>query len=247
MNRIELPGQVAVISGGTGGIGLATARRLSGAGARVVLWDINESALAAAAEDLSGVHVMAVDMLDEKAVSARTEEVMQQFGRIDILVNCIGIEARRASVVDYDVAEWRRLVDINLTATFIACKYVVRAMQQRDYGRVVTISSTAGKDGNAFDSAYSSAKAGIMGFTKCIGKELATTGIRVNCVCPAAIESPLFSRLPPEQQQFSIGKIPMGRLGKVDEVASMIAWLCTEECSFSTGATFDVSGGRSTY
>jgi NAD(P)-dependent dehydrogenase (short-subunit alcohol dehydrogenase family) len=247
MNNIELPGQVAVISGGTGGIGFATARRLSKAGATVVLWDINQQALADAAVALPGVRTMQVDMLDDKAVAARTAEVTEEYGRIDILVNCIGIEARRASVIDYDVAEWRRLVDINLTATFIACKFVVRAMQERDYGRVVTISSTAGKDGNAFDAAYSSAKAGIMGFTKCLGKELATTGIRVNCVCPAAIDSPLFSRLPPEQQQFSIGKIPMGRLGKVDEVAAMIAWLCTEECSFSTGATFDVSGGRSTY
>lgn len=247
MNRFELPGQVAVITGGSGGIGMATARRLSGAGARVVLWDIDHDALAAAACELKGATTIAVDLLDAQSVASATSRVAETFGRVDILVNSVGVEALRSSVMDYPVEEWRRLVEINLVPTFLACKFVVPEMQKRDYGRVVTISSTAGKDGNAFDSAYSAAKAGVMGFTKSLGKELATTGIRVNCVCPAALDSPLFSRLPPEQQQFSIGKIPMGRLGKTDEVAALILWLCSEDCSFSTGAVFDVSGGRSTY
>lgn len=247
MNQYEFRGQVAIVTGGSGGIGKAAAKRLAAAGAQVVLWDINRDALAAAAAEVPGAVTEAVDILDENAVEAAANGAAERYGRIDLLINSVGIEARRSTVMDYPVAEWRRLVEINLVATFMACKFVIPHMQAHDYGRVVTISSTAGKDGNAFDSAYSSAKAGIMGFTKSLGKELATSGIRVNCVCPAALESPLFSRLPPEQQQFSLGKIPMGRLGRVDEIAALIMWLCSEDCSFSTGAIFDASGGRSTY
>ena len=213
----------------------------------MIAWDINPEALDRVAASLPGIQTMKVDLLDADGVADAFADVQSQEGRLDILVNCIGMEAKRASVEDYDVAEWRRSVEINLTGSFIACKFAIPLMRRNDYGRIVNLSSTAGKDGNPFDSPYSAAKAGIIGFTKSLGKELATTGIRVNCVCPAAIDSPLFSRLPPEQQAFSIGKIPMGRLGKVDEIAAMIAWLCSEDCSFSTGATFDASGGRSTY
>lgn len=247
MNRIELTGQVAVVAGGAGGIGLETARRLAASGARVAIWDLNEAALAAAAGSLPAAHTARVDMMDEVAVSDAMASVQAENGRLDILVSCTGQEARRCAVADWDVAAWRRSLEINLTTTFIACKFAVREMMKRDYGRIVTMSSTSGKDGNPFDSPYAAAKAGIMGFTKSLAKELATTGIRANCVCPAAIDSPLFARLPPEQKQFSIGKIPLGRLGKMDEVAALIAWLCSEECSFSTGAVFDISGGRSTY
>ncbi|MBS0559136.1 MAG: SDR family oxidoreductase [Proteobacteria bacterium] len=247
MNRIDLAGQIAVVAGGAGGIGLETARRLAASGARVAIWDLNEAALGAAANALPEARTTCVDMMDETAVSAAMEAVQAEHGRLDILVSCTGQEARRCAVVDWDVAAWRRSLEINLTTTFIASKFAVREMMKRDYGRIVTMSSTSGKDGNPFDSPYATAKAGIMGLTKSLGKELATTGIRVNCVCPAAIDSPLFARLPPEQKQFSIGKIPLGRLGKMDEVAALIAWLCSEECSFSTGAVFDISGGRSTY
>lgn len=247
MNDIKLAGQVAVVSGGTGGIGLATVDRLSASGAKVIIWDINQDALDQAAATRPGVEVRKVDLLQEAEVSAAAQAATETFGRLDILVNCVGLEGKRSTLAEHDLDLWRRLIEINLTASFIACKHAVREMLKRDYGRIVNLTSTAGKDGNALDAAYSSAKAGIMGFTKSIGKELATTGVRVNCVCPAAIDSPLFDRLPPEQRGFSISKIPVGRLGKMEEVASMIAWLCSEECSFSTGATFDVSGGRSTY
>lgn len=247
MNQIDLDGQVAIITGGTGGIGLATVDRLMNSGARVVVWDISEDGLAKAAATRPVLKTARVDLLDEDQVSRAMDAVVAEFGQVDMLVNCIGLEGRRSPIADHDLALWKRLVDVNLTASFIACKFAVRAMLKRDYGRIVNLTSTAGKDGNALDAAYSSAKAGIMGFTKSVGKELATTGIRVNCVCPAAIDSPLFDRLPPEQRQFSISKIPVGRLGKVEEVAAIIAWLCSAECSFSTGATFDVSGGRSTY
>ncbi len=247
MNRIDLSGRVAVVTGGAGGIGMATLDRLEASGAAVSVWDVNDDALAKAAAGRQLIRTVRVDMLDAEAVSAAMEAVAAEFGRIDIVVNCIGKEARRAAVVDYDVSEWQRSVEINLTATFIACKFAVREMLRHDYGRIVNLSSTSGKDGNPFESPYAAAKAGIMGFTKSLGKELATTGIRVNCVSPAAIEGPLFARLPAEQQQVSISKIPAGRLGKPEEVAALIAWLCSEDCSFSTGATFDISGGRSTY
>lgn len=247
MNDIKLAGQIAVVSGGTGGIGLATVDRLRLSGAKVIVWDINQDALNNAASTRPDIEVRKVDLLQEEEVSAAAKAVAATFGRLDILVNCVGLEGKRSTLAEHDLDLWRRLIDINLTATFISCKHVVREMLKNDYGRIINMTSTAGKDGNALDAAYSSAKAGIMGFTKSIGKELATTGIRVNCVCPAAIDSPLFDRLPPEQRTFSISKIPVGRLGKMEEVAGMIAWLCSEECSFSTGATFDVSGGRSTY
>lgn len=247
MNDIKLAGQVAIVSGGTGGIGLATVDRLRASGAKVIVWDINPETLARAAAIRPDIEVLTVDLLKEDEVSAASQAVTAAHGRFDILVNCVGLEGKRSTIAEHDLDLWRRLLDINLTASFITCKHAVREMQKRNYGRIVNMTSTAGKDGNALDPAYSAAKAGIIGFTKSIGKELATTGIRVNCVCPAAIDSPLFDRLPPEQRQFSISKIPVGRLGKMEEVAGMIAWLCSEECSFSTAATFDVSGGRSTY
>jgi NAD(P)-dependent dehydrogenase (short-subunit alcohol dehydrogenase family) len=247
MNRIELTGQVAIVAGGSGGIGLANVDRLTASGAKVLVWDINAAALTDAVSSRPDLVSTQIDMLDDAAVSDAMTAAYDRFGRIDILVNCIGVEGVRASVVDCDVGAWRRSLEINLTATFIACKFGAREMLKRDYGRIVNLSSTSGKDGNPFDAPYAAAKAGIMGFTKSLGKELASTGIRANCVCPAAIDSPLFSRLKPEQQQFSISKIPMGRLGKMTEVAALIAWLCSEDCSFSTGATFDISGGRSTY
>lgn len=247
MNDIRLSGQIAVVSGATGGIGLAVVDRLRVSGAKVVLWDINQEALDNAASLRSDIEVRRIDLLQENEVAGAAGAVTETFGRLDILVNCVGLEGRRSTLVEHDLDLWRRLIEVNLTASFISCKHAVREMLKNNYGRIVNMTSTAGKDGNALDAAYSSAKAGIMGFTKSIGKELATTGVRVNCVCPAAIDSPLFDRLPPEQRDFSISKIPLGRLGKMEEVAAMIAWLCSDECSFSTGATFDVSGGRSTY
>ena len=246
-NQINLCNRIAVVTGGTGGIGLATAKRLLSSDATVLIWDINGAGLSRLEGELPAVRTMHVDLLEEDAVAEATASVIQNYGRIDILVNSVGVEGVRAAVVDYTVADWQRILNVNLTASFIACKYVVRAMLPHDYGRIVNLSSTAGKDGNPLDSAYSAAKAGIMGLTKSLSKEVATTGIRVNCVCPAAIDGPLFSRLGPEQQRFSISKIPVGRLGRAEEVAALISWLCSEECSFSTGATFDISGGRSTY
>ncbi|CAO3430174.1 SDR family NAD(P)-dependent oxidoreductase [Azospirillum endophyticum] len=247
MNRIDLDGRVAVITGGSGGIGLATARRMLASGAAVSIWDIDEVALARATAELPALHTVAVDLLDEAATEAAVAATAAVFGRIDILVNAVGLEGVRAAVHEHDLAAWRRILAVNLDAPFIASKHVVREMLKRDYGRVVHLSSTAGKDGNPMGAAYSTAKAGIMALTKSMGKELAATGIRVNAVSPAAIEGALFHRSSPDGPNRAIARIPMGRLGREEEVAALILWLSSEDCSFSTGAVFDVSGGRSTY
>jgi len=247
MNRIDLDGRVAVITGGSGGIGLATARRMLASGAKVSVWDVDATALARAKAGHPDLHTVEVDLLDEAAAEAATATTVAALGRIDILVNCVGIEGVRAAVHDHDFAAWKRVLSVNLDAPFIASKYVVREMLKHDYGRVVHLSSTAGKDGNPLGAAYSVAKAGIMALAKSMGKELAHTGIRVNAVTPAAIEGALFHRSSPDGPARAVARIPMGRLGREDEVAALILWLASEECSFSTGAVFDVSGGRSTY
>lgn len=247
MNQIDLAGRVAIITGGSGGIGLATSRRMVTSGAKVCIFDINEAALAKARDALPGVSAHRVDLLDEAATEAAIAAVVAAFGRIDILVNCVGVEGVTVSVDQHPLADWRRVIEVNLTAPFITSKFAIRHMRKANYGRIVHLSSTAGKDGNPFNSAYSSAKAGIMALTKSMAKELADTGIRVNCVTPAAVESELFNRMPEDRRKASLARIPMGRLGRVDEIAALICWLSSEDCSFSTGAAFDASGGRSTY
>jgi len=248
MNRIDLSGRIAVITGGSGGIGLATAERMRQSGAAVIIWDYDAASMQAAREKLAGVHCIEVDVTDEAAVARATAETIGQHGRIDILVNGAGTTSRRTAVVDFPLELWRRIVDINLTGTFLCCRAVVPHMQAAGYGRIVNIGSVAGKEGNPYSAAYSAAKAGVISLTKSLGKELAATEIRVNCIAPAIIATKnLFYDMPEEQQRLWVSRVPMGRPGRPEEAAAMIAWLASEECSFSTGAAFDLSGGRATY
>jgi len=189
-----------------------------------------------------------LDVTDEAAVARCTAEAIAKHGRIDILVNAAGVTSRRTAVVDFPVDLWRRIVEINLTGTFLCCRAVVPHMQASGYGRIVNLASVAGKEGNPFSAAYSAAKAGVISLTKSLGKELATTEIRVNCVAPAIVATKnLFYDMPEEMRRVWVSRVPMGRPGRPEEVAAMIAWLASEECSFSTGAAFDLSGGRATY
>jgi 3-oxoacyl-[acyl-carrier protein] reductase len=248
MNQIDLGNRIAVITGGSGGIGLAVADRMLQSGATVVLWDLDRAALdkaVAARQRTTGVQV---DVTDLAAIESATSQVIAQFGRIDILVNAAGITSRRTAVIDFTPELWRKIVEINLTGTFLCCRAVVPHMQTASYGRIVNLGSVAGKEGNPFSSAYSAAKAGVHSLTKSLAKELATTEIRVNCVAPAIIATKnLFYDMPEEQRRVWVSRVPMGRPGQPEEVAAMIAWLASEECSFSTGAAFDLSGGRATY
>lgn len=248
MNRIDLDGRVAVITGGAGGIGLATARRMQDSGARIALWDREQEALDAAVRALPAAAAFVVDVTDEASVDRATAAVIERFGRIDVLVNAAGVTAPKVLIVDTEPASWRRIVDINLTGTFLVCRAVVRQMRERDYGRVVNLGSVAGKEGNPFSAAYSASKAAVHSFTKSLGKELARTGIRVNCVTPAIIATKnLYHDQPEEMRNLWVSRVPMGRPGTPEEVAAMITWLASEECSFTTGAAFDLSGGRATY
>jgi 3-oxoacyl-[acyl-carrier protein] reductase len=248
MNQIDLGNRVAVITGGAGGIGLAVADRLLQSGATVVLWDLDRATLDKAIESRPRTMGIKADVTDLAAIESATAQVIAQFGRIDILVNAAGITSRRTAVVDFTPELWRKIVEINLTGTFLCCRAVVPHMQTANYGRIVNLGSVAGKEGNPFSSAYSAAKAGVHALTKSLAKELATTEIRVNCVAPAIIATKnLFHDMPEEQRKIWVSRVPMGRPGQPEEVAAMIAWLASEECSFSTGAAFDLSGGRATY
>ncbi len=245
--RAEGNAGVAVITGGAGGLGIAIARRLARSRVVSALWDIDGAKAAAAAAALPGARAYAVDVTDYAAVEAATTAVVRDFGRIDILVNSAGINGPIAALIDYPLDGWRRTMALNLDAVFYCCRAVVPHMLENGYGRVVNMSSIGGKEGNANASCYAASKAGVIGLTKAFGKELAHTGVRVNAVAPAAIETDMLSQLTPEFRAGVIAKIPMGRLGRPEEVADLVNWLASEECSFSTGAVFDVSGGRATY
>jgi 3-oxoacyl-[acyl-carrier protein] reductase len=248
MNRIDLDGRVAVITGGAGGIGLATARRMTASGATVVLWDRDDATLAPAAAELPAATTFAFDVTDEAAVARATDAAMRQHGRIDILVNAAGISAPKVTILESSLAEVRRIFDINLIGTYLVSRAVGRHMVAADYGRIVNLGSVAGKEGNPFSAAYSASKAAVISFTKSMAKELAKTGVRVNCVAPAIIATKnLYHDMPEEMQKLWVSRVPMGRPGTPEEVAAMICWLASEECSFSTGAAFDLSGGRATY
>jgi 3-oxoacyl-[acyl-carrier protein] reductase len=236
-------GRVAVVTGGASGIGAGIAVRLREEGAKVSLWDRDSAALANA--DMP--HEFALDVTDAAAVQRAAEETARTLGRIDILVACAGITGPNATVWEYPVAEWDRVIDVNLNGVFYCNRAVVPHMLRGSYGRIVNIASIAGKEGNPNASAYSASKAGVIGLTKSLGKELAKTGIRVNCVTPAAVRTPLFDQMTQEHIDFMLSKIPVGRFGGIDEITSLVCWLASEECSFSTGAVFDVSGGRATY
>lgn len=246
MNRLDFDGRHAVVTGGAAGLGFAIAQRLLASGGRVTVWDRDPAAGAQAAQQL-GCSFVAVDVTDEDAVRAGVDATLAHAPRIDALVNSAGITGPNAKVWDYPLADWKQVMDVNLNGTFLCCRAVARVMRDADYGRIVNIASVAGKDGNPNASAYSASKAAVMALTKSLGKELADTGVRVNCVTPAAVKTAIFDQMSQEHIAFMLSKIPMGRFGTPEEVAALVAWLCTEECSFSTGAVFDLSGGRSTY
>lgn len=246
MNQIDLTGRRAIVTGGARGIGLAVAERFAASGARVAIWD-RDATTAAAEADRIGQVGLAVDVADPDAVAAAFERSELLVGPIDILVTSAGITGPNLPVETYPVDAWRQVLNVDLTGPFLCSRAVIPGMKARDYGRIVHIASIAGKEGNPNASAYSAAKAGVIALTKSLGKELAQTGVRVNCVTPAAVRTEIFDQMTEQHIQYMLSKIPMGRFGLTTEIAAMIAWLASEECSFSTGATFDLSGGRAVY
>ena len=247
MNKLDLQDRVSIITGGSGGLGLAIAKRFVDSGAKVVLWDLDADAVAAAARKVGAALATRVDVTDQASVAAAAKEAFSKLGSIDVVVNSAGINGAIGPVETYSTEVWRQVLEVNLTGVFLCCRETIPYLRKARNGRIVNLSSMGGKDGNPNQGAYGASKAGVMALTKSVGKELAQTEIRVNCVTPAAIESPMFYGMTEAQQKFVLDKIPMGRLGRPDEVAAMVAWLATEDCSFSTGAAFDLSGGRATY
>jgi len=248
MNSYDLHGKVAVITGGAQGIGLAVAQRLHASGATVLLWDRDGDMAAASAAGFGGrAHGAAVDVTDAAAIQALADRAVADHGRIDILVASAGIAGSIGTVVTYSVEEWQQVIAVNLHGVFHCCRAILPQMMAQGYGRVVTIASIAGKEGNANAAAYSASKAGVIALTKSLGKEHAGQNIAVNCVTPAAARTRIFDQISQAHIDFMLSKIPRGRFLEVDEAATMIAWLCTEENSFTTGAVFDLSGGRATY
>jgi 3-oxoacyl-[acyl-carrier protein] reductase len=250
MNQIDLKGKSAVITGAARGIGFAIVERLLASGAQCSLWDMDAKALAEAAEKLNAgqrVHTVAVDITNEVKVKAAAEETRAQFGGIDILVNNAGIAGVSKKLWECSAAEWRAVMELDLFAVFLCCHAIVPVMLTKKSGRIVNIASIAGKEGNPNASHYSAAKAGVIGLTKSLGKELSNTEIRVNCVTPAVVETEILKQISQEHINYMLSKIPIGRPGKVEEVAALVTWLCSEDCSFTTGGVFDISGGRATY
>jgi 3-oxoacyl-[acyl-carrier protein] reductase len=250
MNAIDLNGQSAVVTGGANGIGFAVAERLCRSGARVAIWDLNaEQGEKAAAEisKLGKAVYLAVDVTHPDSVVETLERTEAQIGPIDIAVNSAGIAGMNTTVEEYPAEEWNRVIDINLNGTFYVNKAVVPGMRKRNYGRLCNIASIAGKEGNPNASAYSASKGGVIALTKSLGKELADYDIAVNCVTPAAARTAIFDQMTQEHIDFMLSKIPRNRFVEVDEIASLIAWIVSRENSFTTGAVFDISGGRATY
>jgi 3-oxoacyl-[acyl-carrier protein] reductase len=233
MNKLEFSGRTAIVTGGAQGIGAAIARRLSASGARVLVWDLDGTSK--------------VDVADPDAVTSATQAALRELGKIDVLVNNAGIAGLNAPTVDYPIEEWERVLRINLTSQFLCCRAVAPHMVKAGYGRIVNIASVAGKEGNPNAVAYSASKAGVISLTKSLGKELAQTGVLVNCVTPAAAKTAIFDQMTESHIQYMLSKIPMNRFVSVDEVAALVGWLASEDCSFSTGGVFDISGGRATY
>jgi NAD(P)-dependent dehydrogenase (short-subunit alcohol dehydrogenase family) len=250
MNRIDLHERVAVVTGGAQGIGFAIATRMLRSGATVVLWDRDTTRLEAARSELNAlgaVDAHAVELTDERAVDAAAAATIAQHGRIDIVVNNAGITGGNAPTWELAPAVWREVIEVNLVAPYLVCRAVVPHMRARRYGRIVNIASIAGKEGNPNASHYSASKAGLIALTKSLAKELGADGVLVNAVTPAAARTAMFETMTQAHIDFMLSKIPMARFLEVDEAASMVAWLASDECSFSTGAVFDLSGGRATY
>ena len=233
MNSFDFAGRVAVVTGGIQGIGAAIAKRLQASGAKVVVWDLDGSPR--------------VDVADPASVENATRKTLAEHGRIDVLVNNAGIAGKNVPTVDYPIEEWERVLRINLTSQFLCSRAVAPHMVKAKYGRIVNIASIAGKEGNPNAVAYSASKAGVIALTKSLGKELAQSGVLVNCITPAAAKTAIFDQMTEQHIQYMLSKIPMGRFVEVDEIAALACWLASSECSFSTGAVFDISGGRATY
>ncbi|MGH8518647.1 MAG: SDR family NAD(P)-dependent oxidoreductase [Panacagrimonas sp.] len=233
MNKLDFAGRNAIVTGGAQGIGLAIVQRLRSSGAKVIIWD------------LAGTPK--VDVASADSVQAAAERAVKELGKIDVLINNAGIAGPSMPVVDYPIEEWKRVIDIDLTGPFLCCRAVVPHMTKAGYGRIVNIASVAGKEGNPNAAAYGAAKGGLITFTKSLGKELAQTGVLVNCVTPAAAQTAILEQVTPEFAKFMLSKIPMGRFVKVEEIAALACWLASEDCSFSTAGVFDISGGRATY
>jgi 3-oxoacyl-[acyl-carrier protein] reductase len=248
MNKIDLTGRCAVVTGGAQGFGRAIAERFVASGAKVAIWDHDQPFAERTAKEIGGgVGAFKVDVSDLAAVERTREETLKAFGRIDILVNNAGIAGVNKTVWDTDFDEWRKVLRINLDGPFICCKAIVPVMIKENYGRIINISSIAGKEGNPNAAHYSASKAGLIALTKSLGKELAQHKIMVNAVTPAAARTAIFDQMTQAHIDFMLSKIPKNRFVLVEELAAMVAWLASEDCSFSTGAVFDISGGRATY
>lgn len=250
MNKIDLNGKRAVITGGGRGMGLAIAARFLQSGAAVSLWDINPIVLDKATDalrDHGKVDSQVVDVSNYSSVESSAKNAADALGGVDLLVNCAGIAGVNAPVVDYPLDTWTQVQRVNLDGVFHTCRAIVPYMQKGNYGRIVNVSSMAGKDGNPNASAYSVSKAAVITLTKSLGKELAKDNIRVNVITPAVIETEMLADVTEAQIAYMLSKIPMARMGQVEEIAAMVAWMSSEECSYSTGAVFDISGGRATY
>ena len=250
MNTIDLKDRVAVITGGARGIGFAAALKMLASGASVAIWDADDAALSKAASSLSDagkVYTARVELTDEMSIEAATDALLRDAGKIDILVNNAGITGGNAPTWELSPDVWRQVIEVNLVAPYLTCRAVVPHMIAAGYGRIVNIASIAGKEGNPNASHYSASKAGLIGLTKSLAKELATKNVLVNCVTPAAAKTEIFTQMKQEHIDYMLSKIPMNRFVQVEEIAAMIAWLASGDCSFSTGAVFDISGGRAVY
>lgn len=245
--KFEMDGRVAIVTGGAGGIGRAIAHRLADSGVHVALWDRDVRGLVAAAREVDGCATFPVDVSDEGSVGAAMAATVARFERLDILINGAGVMGPSLPLERTEYGDWRRTIAINLDSVFLCSKASIDHLRASPFGRIVNISSIAGKEGNANMVAYSAAKAGMIAVTKSLGKELAQSKVRVHCIAPGVIETPLNRQVPAEVLDAVIAKIPLGRCGHPEEVAALAIWLCSDECTFSTGATFDLSGGRATY
>ena len=250
MNQIDLSGRAAVVTGGARGIGYAVAERMLRSGASVALWDVDSQRLMEAASRLGPLGPVAahsVDLTDERQVEEAAAGTVKALGRVDILVNNAGITGGNAATWELEPSVWRKVVDVNLIAPYLTCRALVPHMLRGHYGRIVNVASVAGKEGNPNASHYSASKAGLIALTKSLAKEVATRNVLVNCVTPAAAKTEIFTQMKTEHIQYMLSKIPIGRFVETGEIAALVCWLASEECSFSTGAVFDISGGRATY
>ena len=249
MNKYNFKNRIAVITGGAQGFGLAITKRIIQSDGKVVIWDIDNEAIEKAKKEINSDNLsyQIVNVTDFKAIEDSVKELEKKFGNIDIFVNNAGITGMNVKVWDYPLEEWKKVIELNLNSTFYCCKAIVPHMIKNNYGRIINIASIAGKEGNPNASAYSTSKAGVIGLTKSLGKELADKNIAVNCVTPAAAKTRIFDQMTDEHINYMLSKIPRNRFAKVDELASLVCWLASEENSFSTAAAFDLSGGRATY